>query len=144
MPRKHGSQNLPRESVLKIDKDCHVDSQLEQEYIRNTVAILSKHHVIVVLIRATRTQHGRHYYIRVNPPVDAHVANRLQYLLGDDPKRVAYNEARIKSSLPEWNKLFERIDASTITVYRGRRKQVLTRRHVQSCASRSAIKHSDA
>ncbi len=116
MPRK-GNQNLPKESVLKIDKDCHVDSQLEQEYMQSTVAILSKHHVSVRWIRATRTQHGRHYYVWIDPPVDAHVANRLQYLLGDDPKRVSYNEARIKSGLLEWNKLFERAHVRLRTLY---------------------------
>ncbi len=117
MRRRNGIANLPKESVLKIDKDCHVDSQLEQEYVQSTVAILSKHHVSVGWIKATRTQHGRHYYIHIDPPVDAHVANRLQYLLGDDPKRVSYNEARIKSGLLEWNKLFERANVRLRTLY---------------------------
>ena len=49
----------------------------------------------------------------VAPAVSAHIANRLQY----DPKRVAYNKARIESVLPEWNKLFEKPGARLRTIY---------------------------
>jgi hypothetical protein len=107
MRRRKGKENLPEENVLKIDKDCHVDSQLEQEYVQNAVAILAKHGLRVEWIKATRTHHGRHYYIRMGASVNASTANQLQYLLGDDPQRFAYNQARIKSRMPEWNKLFE-------------------------------------
>jgi len=117
MRRESGSAGLPKESVLKIDKDCHVDSQLEQEYVRNTIVILSQHHLGVEWVKATRTQHGRHYYIKIDPAVDALTANRLQYLLGDDPRRVSYNQARIKSRLLEWNKLFEAAGRKLRTVY---------------------------
>jgi hypothetical protein len=109
---------LLRESVLKVDKDCHVTSQLEREYIQQTIAILQRHHVNVEWIRATRTHHGRHYYIKINPAVDAHTANDLQYLLGDDASRVDYNRARINSRLEEWNKLFEASGRKLRTIYR--------------------------
>jgi hypothetical protein len=72
----------------------------------------------VMWIRSTQTQHGMHFYIKIDPPVDAHTANNLQYLLGDDAKRVSYNRARINSGLVEWNKLFERIGARLRTIYR--------------------------
>jgi hypothetical protein len=55
--------------------------------------------------------HGRHYYIHIDP------ANRLQYLLGDDANRVDYNQARINSGLPEWNKLFETVGRQIRIVY---------------------------
>jgi hypothetical protein len=119
MRRESRSADLPRESVLKIDKDCHVDSELEREYLRIIIIILSKYHLKVITVMATRTQHGRHYYIHIDPPVDPCTANRLQYLLGDDAKRVDYNQARINSGLPEWNKLFERIGTGMRTVYCG-------------------------
>ncbi|MGP8069021.1 MAG: hypothetical protein ACLP5V_03940 [Candidatus Bathyarchaeia archaeon] len=79
--------------ILKIDKDCHVDSELEQEYVRSVVETLSKRHLKVERIQGTRTHHGRHYYIHIDPPVDATTGNRLRYLLGDDAKRVDYNQA---------------------------------------------------
>jgi hypothetical protein len=104
-------------SVLKVDKDCHVSSQLEREWIRVALAILRICHESVEWIRATRTHHGRHYYIRIDPPVDAHTANNLQYLLGDDANRVDYNRARINSRLEEWNKLFETVGRRKRTLY---------------------------
>lgn len=109
--------NLPKERVLKIDKDCHTDSKLEQEYIQDSLAILSRRGIMVLKIEATRTYHGRHYYIHLAEPVDARTANRLQYLLGDDPKRVDFNQARINSGLVRWNKLFEAVGRKTVTLY---------------------------
>jgi len=104
--------------VLKVDKDCHVSSRLEREYIEHAVSLLRKHHVIVEWIKATRTHHGRHYYIKINPALDAHTANDLQYLLGDDANRVDYNRARINSRLEEWNKLFEASGRQLRTIYK--------------------------
>jgi hypothetical protein len=112
-----GSVSLPKERVLKIDKDCHVDSQLEREYIQDALAILSKRGIRVLKIEATRTYHGRHYYFHLAEPVDARTANRLQYLLGDDPKRIDYNQARIDSGLVGWNKLFEAVGRQLRTIY---------------------------
>lgn len=116
MQRRNSS--LPRESVLKVDKDCRIDSALEQEYIQDSLAILSRRGITVLKIEATRTYHGRHYYFHLAEPVDACTANRLQYLLGDDPKRVDYNQARIDSRLVGWNKLFETIGRKLRTLYR--------------------------
>jgi hypothetical protein len=74
--------------------------------------------ITVLKIEATRTYHGRHYYFYLAEPVDASTANRLQYLLGDDSKRVDYNQARINSRLTDWNKLFETVGRRTVTLYR--------------------------
>jgi hypothetical protein len=109
--------SLPKESMLKIDKDCHIDAELECEYIQDALAILSRHGIHVVKIEATRTYHGRHYYFHLAEPVDACTANRLQYLLGDDPRRVDYNRARINSRLVGWNKLFETIGRKLRKIY---------------------------
>jgi hypothetical protein len=109
---------LLRESVLKVDKDCHVSSQLEREWVRVALVILRICHESVEWIKGTRTHHGRHYYIKIDPPVDAHTANDLQYLLGDDASRVDYNRARIISRLEEWNKLFEATGRRLRTLYR--------------------------
>jgi hypothetical protein len=59
-----------------------------------------------------------YFYIKIKPALEPHVANNLQYLLGDDAKRVAFNRARIESGSDEWNKLFERANARLTTVYR--------------------------
>jgi hypothetical protein len=116
MQRRNSS--LPRESILKVDKDCYIDSALEQEYIQDSLAILSRHGITVLKIEATRTYHGGHYYLYLAEPVGAHTANRLQYLLGDDSKRVDYNQARIDSVLTGWNKLFEAAGRKLVTLYR--------------------------
>lgn len=113
-------ESLSKESVLKIDKDCHVDSRLEQEYVQHVKEILGNLNFAVKEIKATRTRHGRHYYIWIDPAADADLANRLQYLLGDDSKRVDFNQARIDSGLPEWNKLFEAVGRKMITIYYSR------------------------
>jgi hypothetical protein len=111
---------LGKESVLKLDKDCHVSSQLEREDVQNMRAILRRHHLRVLWIKATRTLHGRHYYISIDPPVDAHTANNLQYLLGSDAKRVADSRLLINSRLAYWNRLFEDLGRRMRTLYRCR------------------------
>ena len=121
MEKRRGKENLPREGVLKIDKDCHVDSALEREYVQQVKDILAGWGFTVKEIKATRTWHGRHYYVWLNPSAEASLANRLQYLLGDDARRVDYNQARINSGLPEWNKLFEAVNRKMRTLYVGRR-----------------------
>jgi len=109
--------SLAKESILKIDKDCHIDSKLEFQYIQDALAILSRRGITVLKVQATRTCHGRHYYFHLAEPVDAQTANRLQYLLGDDPRRVDFNQARINSGLLHWNLLFETIGRKLRTIY---------------------------
>jgi hypothetical protein len=118
MRRRGASDSLPKEDVLKIDKDCVVDKDLEREYVRTVLDICGKHGIRVLWIRYTNTAHGVHYYIKINPPVDAMTANALQYLLGDDTKRFGFNKARIKSALVGWNKPFERSNAKLRTLYK--------------------------
>jgi hypothetical protein len=113
---------LPRESVLKINHDIHVRPHLEREYVQQTVANLRRCHENVGWIKATRTHHGSHYYIKIDPPVEAHTANNLQYLLGDDARRVDYNRARINSRLAHWNILFERVNCKMRALYRRSRE----------------------
>jgi hypothetical protein len=121
-------------ATLKVDKDCHVDPPLEKDYVLQSVAILSKHHVKVKWIKTTRTRHGRHYYIQIDPAVDATTGNNLQYLLGDDAKRVSLNQARIDAGLAEWNLLFEAV---------GRRRRIIYRdlavRHKRTSEIASAV-----
>ncbi len=118
MRRRDASADLPKESVLRVDKDCNSDAALTREYIRSVIEICRNHGVRVLWIKVTRTAHGRHFYIRIDPPVKAHTANGLQYLLGDDSKRFDFNRARIRSGLMEWNKLFESAGARLRAIYR--------------------------
>jgi hypothetical protein len=41
----------------------------------------------------------------------------LQYLLGDDAKRVDFNRGRINSRLAHWNILFEAVGRKLKTLY---------------------------
>mgnify|MGYP001149792615 CR=1 FL=1 len=118
MRRRRKRRNLNKTSLLKIDKDCFVDPGLNMEYVRTILHVCRKYAIKVVWIRSSRSRHGVHFYIRIKPAVEAHVANNLQYLLGDDAKRVAFNRARIESRVAEWNKLFEKPNMKLSTVYR--------------------------
>ena len=118
MPRRDASVSLPKQDLLKIDKDCVVDTDLEREFVRTVLDICANHAIKVLWIKRTDTAHGIHYYIKIAAAIGAHSANRLQYLLGDDTKRYGFNKARIESGLVGWNKLFERVNASLITIYR--------------------------
>jgi hypothetical protein len=105
-------------TMLKIDKDCYVHSSLIRDYVNAIRAICRIKGVKVTSVEMTRTQKGQHFYIGIRPPVQAHLANALQWLLGDDPRRFDYNRARIRSGYPDWNKLFEDIGRRFRTLYR--------------------------
>ena len=66
------------------------------------------HQVMILSIKKTNSRKkGIHLYITIWPPVEAMLADRLQWLLGDDCVRVDFNRARIRAGLQGWNKLFE-------------------------------------
>jgi len=117
MSKRNASTSLPKVDLLKLDKDAFVSTDINKKYVRTVIDICREQGVQVLWIKSTVSQHGRHYYIKIDPALDAETANNLQYLLGDDAKRVAFNKARIKSGLEEWSKLFEIPDARLRTVY---------------------------
>jgi hypothetical protein len=117
--REGRSSRVPKVDVLKVDKDCKVRREWERDYVRLILTVATWFNIEVTAINACASLNsGTHYYIDIFPPVDAYFANRLHYLLGDDSQRVAFNQARIESGLPEWSKLFERPDVRLRTIYR--------------------------
>lgn len=44
-----------------------------------------------------RASKGVHFYVHVNPPVDADVGNQLQYLCGDDSCQLIKNGTHAKT-----------------------------------------------
>jgi hypothetical protein len=104
---------------MKIDKDCFVDEEWIRDYVRMVIVTCRLRGVRVVRIQKSRTRKGFHFYIDVAPPVEAELANRLQWLLGDDCGRVDRNRARIRSGLKGWNKLFERPNARLTQIWTG-------------------------
>ena len=122
--RKEEAQEMTMDkiSVLKIDKDLFVDKEWLQGYIETVCQICRAHGVTVTWIKmcASRKK-GLHFYISINPELDAAFAVYLQFLLGDDSQRVDYCRARVDSGLNEWNKLFELAARRLRTVYRRRR-----------------------
>ena len=104
-----GEEDVDKIRVLKIDKDCYVDGDWLEEYVNRVVAQICHSYnlnLLSVKMCASRKK-GFHLYIEINPPIEPDLANRLQWLLGDDCQRVDFNRARIRSGLREWNKLFE-------------------------------------
>lgn len=117
--RGRSGASVDRVSVLKIDKDSFVKRHWIQDYLRLVLNSCHEYGIRVVSVEKTLSEHrGIHFYIEITPPVEAEFANRLQWLLGDDSRRVDFNRARIESGLNEWNKLFERPNARPRTVYR--------------------------
>ncbi|MGA2627601.1 MAG: hypothetical protein ABSF63_11185 [Candidatus Bathyarchaeia archaeon] len=113
-------RTLPRIDTLMIDKDCVVSSKWLQDYVRTVIIpVCQDHGVKVLFVKYNLSRRkGFHLRIRITPSVHPKVANRLQFLLGDDAERVSKNRARIRVGLPNWNKLFEKEHVSLRTLYR--------------------------
>ena len=117
--RGRSARKVGRVSVLKIDKDSFVSRHWIRDYLRLVLNTCREYRVKVVSVKKTLSERkGVHFYIEITPPVEAELANRLQWLMGDDSRRVDFNRARIESRLNEWNKLFERANARLRTIYR--------------------------
>jgi hypothetical protein len=111
-------QRLPEVSLLKLDKDCYVEKSWINDWIRlAALPICSNFGTRVDCVRMTKTRKGIHFYVAIGRPVRAELANRIQWLLGDDCRRVDFNRARIRVCYPRWNKLFEEENVSVATVY---------------------------
>ena len=108
-------------NVLKIHKDCFGGRYWEKEYLHLIMTVCRRYRVAVLSVKKCNSHHkGVHYYIEIDPPIDADLANMLQYLLGDDCQRVDHNRARIEAGSPrEWNKPFESAGTKLKTIYRG-------------------------
>jgi hypothetical protein len=119
MPRKDIDAGLVDE--LKIDKDCIVDKLWIRDYVELILSICKKFRVKALFIRMCLSKcKGAHYYIKIDPPIDSTLANRIQWLLGDDCERVDFNRARIRVGFKEWNKLFENSKTRLRTIYKTR------------------------
>jgi len=100
---------VPDTRLLKLDKDCKVDSSWLKEY-RDTIGLVLKSHNLKptrIVVTPSRRK-GFHVRIYLDRSIPAAAANRLQWLLGDDCARVDFNRARIEAGFDEWSKLFER------------------------------------
>jgi len=111
--------NIPKTDLLKIDKDCFVNKKCRNNYVELILSECRKFKIDVIQIRTCNSKRkGVHFYIKIDPPIEAMLANEIQYLLGDDARRVDFNRARIESDLVEWNKLFEKPNVKLRTIYR--------------------------
>lgn len=105
--------------MLKVDKDCFVDKEWLDAYVGIIIQTCNSYNVTVEAIKMCYSKSkGFHLYITISPEIDSVLANMLQWLLGDDCRRVDYNRARIESDLSEWNKLFEVANRRLKTIYR--------------------------
>jgi hypothetical protein len=113
------SKRLAKIRTLKIDKDCVISSDLMQDWIRLVVIPTCTAYGVTVLSVATcpSPRKGFHVYAEISPPIHAELAWRLQFLLGDDCRRVSLNRARLRAGFSAWNKLFEGINPRVRTVH---------------------------
>jgi len=116
MKSGRGRTAMSKVDVLKIDKDCHVDQSWILDYVRVVRCICHMKRVNVASVEVSHSKKGLHFYIGIQSRVSSELANRLQWLLGDDCRRVDYNRARIRSHYPDWNKLLERIGQRFLTL----------------------------
>lgn len=105
-------------NLLKIDKDCFVDEDWIEDYVKVIVEVCKIFNVSVKMIEFCYSKKkGIHFYVTLASSIESSFANRLQWLLGDDCRRVDFNRARIKSNLVEWNKLFEKMNVKLKRIY---------------------------
>ena len=122
--------------TLKIDKDCVVSSTWLQDYVYTVIIpVCQAHEVKVLSVKYNLSRNkGFHLRIHITPSVHANLANKLQFLLGDDAERVSKNRARIKVGLPNWNKLFEKKHLRLRTLYRhDERTQIESTNTIDRC-----------
>ena len=120
MPGKNKIASMGKVGVLKIDKDCFVGKDWIDSYVDLIVKECGSFGVTVKTIKMCNSKRkGLHFYVKIDPPIEPTLANKLQFLLGDDALRVDFNRARIESSLIEWNKLFEVAGRRLRTIYKG-------------------------
>jgi len=106
--------------VLKVDKDCHPSRGWTKDYVRLIRTVCSWFGVTVEAVKKCPSRRkGEHYYIHIGRPVEPTLANRIQWLLGDDCKRVRWNRLRIRAGYSEFNKLFEVPGVRLRTIYLG-------------------------
>lgn len=112
-------RRLAKMRTLKIDKDCVVSRDLVRDWVRLVVLPNCRAYGVTVLSVATcpSPRKGFHVYVEITPPIHAELAWRLQFLLGDDCRRVSLNRARWRAGFSDWNKLFEMVGAKSIVVY---------------------------
>jgi len=104
---------------LKIDKDCVVDRQWVNDYVDLILSTCRKFGVKVLSIAARYSRiKGTHFYVKIEPAIPSPLANRMQWLLGDDCERVDFNRARIEVGFRDWNKLFWPLDRKSRPLYR--------------------------
>jgi len=121
MRRRDVRLSVEKISTLKVDKDCFVDGTWIEGYVRAIIQICNSYGIKVLRIQMCHSKRkGQHFYVTIEPALEANRANYLQYLLGDDCQRVDFNRARIESSLNEWNKLFEVVGRRLRTIYTNR------------------------
>ena len=110
---------------MKIDKDCFVDRDWIENYIHVVLIPVCRSFGVAVksVKMCSSKRKGLHFYIEISPPIEASLANQLQWLLGDDSARVDFNRARIESSLNEWNLLFEVAGRRLRTVYQASKRE---------------------
>ena len=113
------NKHLVKIRTLKIDKDCIISRDLLQDWIRFVVLPTCRACGVTVLsvVTCPSPRKGFHVYAEISPPVQAELAWRLQFLLGDDCRRVSLNRARLRAGFSGWNKLFEREGAKPRVVY---------------------------
>ena len=105
-------------SALKVDKDCQVDPDWINDWV-DLVALPICRNFDIQILRSEmiETKKGLHLQLSINRPIHDELANRIQWLLGDDCRRVDFNRARIRVGYAAWNKLFEAEGVRVVELY---------------------------
>jgi len=80
--------------VAKVDIDLILDDDLRHKFIKTRKAIIHYLGYTFVAYREKDTEHGFHFWFTVAEDLTARELAELQFLLGDDVKRCAFNFLR--------------------------------------------------
>jgi len=117
--KKTTQHGLSRITQLKIDWDFKVRPSLRRAYVDSIIRVCRSQGTRVRRIQVNRSEHGgQHYRVDIEPSIDPELAVEIQAVLADDPMRVGFCKARIKSRLTQWNILHEAIGVRLRTIYK--------------------------
>lgn len=96
-------------SVAKIDIDVKPLDYILEQWIETRKDIIKKCGYTLVNYNVRETQHGYHVWFEIAENITSIELCVLQFLLGDDTKRVKFNFLRLRAKVfHEFNALFSK------------------------------------
>jgi len=96
-------------SIAKCDLDFKPDPLLLSEYIYTRKVIIVAMGYTPIKVNYVETEHGYHFWYHIQENLDDEDLVCLQFVLGDDLRRLEYNVLRLQANVfNEFNCLFSK------------------------------------